>query len=111
MRHNKFLILVASSYSVMVSEFEIIQWITLYATAIFFSSVALTRETMLTSLMTSLLWVVVALFNFILAPTMLGIALSWIMGLLGFIFAGVFMFGLVSQFYDSKYRRFETGPA
>jgi Ca2+-dependent lipid-binding protein len=42
---------------------------------------------------------------------MLGIALSWIMGLLGFIFAGVFMFGLVSQFYDTKYRRFETGPA
>jgi hypothetical protein len=94
----------------MVTDFELIQWLVLYATALFFSSLAVTRETLLTGLTASLLWIVVALFNFILAPTMLGVALSWILGLLGFLFAGVFMFRLLTQFYDTKYKRFETGP-
>lgn len=94
----------------MATTFEMLQWIILYGTAIVFSCIALDRETMLSSIFSAFLWLISAIFTFILSPTLIGITLGWVFGSISFIFCGVFIFRLLSEYFDGKHKRYEVGP-
>jgi len=91
-------------------DYTPIQYMLLFGMAIFFSSIAIDRETWIPSFISAFLWLVCALFSFILAPTTIGVAIGWTMGILSFVFMGVFTWLLITQFLDRKNARFEMGP-
>jgi high-affinity Fe2+/Pb2+ permease len=87
----------------------------MYGSAIFFSALAVNRETAMSSLLAAFLWLITALFTFILGPSSVGIAFGWSMATLSFVFMGVFLWRLIVATLDSQHQkksvRFETwGP-
>jgi hypothetical protein len=96
-------------------DYTPLQFVFMYGTAIFFSAISMERETLLSSFVAAFSWLLTALFSFILGPSGVGIAFGWCMGILSFVFMGVFLWRLVSQVLGSRDSRrnpkFETwGP-
>jgi len=93
-------------------DYTPLQYIFLYATAVFFSSLAIDRESLIPCLLSSLLWLLSAIFSFILGPSDVGVAFAYSMGLVSVVFLSVFVWRLGNQLLDSqnlkKQRKFET---
>lgn len=95
----------------MVSEtiLVVLQYAGMFALSIVFSLLALDRKTLLSNLLASLLWLVLALANFIIGYTVIGSAFSWILGIVCFIFMGGFIMSLLEGIVEKKQQRFELG--
>lgn len=93
----------------MVSETIMIalQFAVVFATTIVFSIIALERKSVVSNGLAMLLWVAFAFMNFMIGYTLIGSAISFILGLIGFIFAGNFVIALYNNYTDSKQSRFE----
>jgi len=93
-------------------DYTPLQFVFMYGTAVFFSALAVERETMLNSFIAAFLWLLTALFSFILGPSGVGIAFGWSMGMLSFVFMGVFLWQLITRVLASRETkrspRFET---
>lgn len=86
---------------------QLTQFIILFIVTIVFSLVALNRKSIVSNGLASLLWVVLAISSFIVGSSVIGVTLSWVTGLVGFIFAGTFISALITAWLDAKHARFE----
>jgi hypothetical protein len=93
----------------MVSEaiMSITQFAIMFAVTIVFSVIALERKTVVSQGLAMLLWVSFAIMNFILGSSVIGVATSWLLGLIGFVFAGTFIMSMYESYMDTKHSRFE----
>jgi hypothetical protein len=86
----------------------VIEYGIMFATVIFFTAIAIDRETMLANLLASVAWFSVAIANFYLDPTgTLSFALAWIFGAVGSIFMGVMFYNMYSAHLEKKEERFK----
>jgi hypothetical protein len=86
---------------------ELTQFIVMFIATLAFSIIALNRQSIVSNGLASLMWVVFAIMNFIIGSSIIGVALSWVLGLLGFMFAGVFITHIISGWADAKHTRFD----
>jgi hypothetical protein len=86
---------------------QLTQFIILFIVTLVFSVIALNRKSIVSNGLASLLWVVLAISSFIIGSSVIGVTLSWVTGLVGFIFAGSFITALISAYLDAKHARFE----
>jgi len=92
-------------------DYTPLQFIFLFGAAVFFSSVALDRETVLSSLVASLFWLLSGVCSFVVGPSSVGMAFGWSMGLVSFVFMGVFMYRLTTSYSEGRRVKFDTwGP-
>ena len=84
-----------------------LQFAIVFATTIVFSIIALERKSVVSNGLAMLLWVAFAIMNFMISYTIIGSGLSFILGLIGFIFAGNFIIALYNNYADTKHSRFE----
>jgi hypothetical protein len=78
---------------------------------VFFSAVAIDRQTLVTSLLAAVIWIVEGIINWLFAPSSyIGQAMSYIFWVIGVVFIGMFFYKMATMWYDLKNKRFETGP-
>lgn len=77
---------------------------------IFFSAVAIDRQTLVTSLLASVIWLVEGVVNWLFAPASnVGQAMSYIFWIISMVFIGLFFGQLFGLHFEKKNRRFEMG--
>lgn len=95
----------------MVSEsiVTILQYGCLFSMTIVFSMIALERKTLVSTLMASLMWLVLGIANFIIGASIIGQAVSWLFGLVCFVFMGGFIDVMITSYIDYRKQRYDFG--
>lgn len=94
----------------VVDDYLMLQYLMVFAVSIFFTALAVERQTLLSTIVATLCWLVTALLSFIFAPTVIGSVMGYVFGVLAFVLAGAFLWSFISHTLDERHRRFEVGP-
>jgi prepilin signal peptidase PulO-like enzyme (type II secretory pathway) len=95
-----------------MSSFEtsVIELALVFATSIFFAAIAIDRETILSSAIASVTWLVCGMFVFLFDPLGSGQYICWIFFIVGTVFVFQLLYKFVLWYQNHANERFEVAP-
>jgi len=92
--------------------FTLFQFAIMIMLGIFFSAIAVNRQTPLTYALAGFIWLFDAVTNYVLSPTgTMTLGVTWLFGVLGGLFLALILHGIIVHMLDDRQNRYDVdGP-